>query len=159
MKKSKLRELIREIITQHPIHKDINNKLMQIANREIEQGKEERYVGDPKKGHEIMNQADQENVARILRGEKPIRKENVQDLYSKEQAIQYIENNPNAKYYKIGVGKGVQQNFRGADQAIKGVESSAIDQFELDTYGDVIAFSAPFDEKHGAAVTAMGGLD
>lgn len=85
--------------------------------------------------------------------------EQVQDLYSKEDAIQYIEDNLGAKYYKIASGRGVQQTCKDANQAIQAIQSSPIDQFELDTYGDTVSFSAPYDEKHGAAVRAMGGLD
>lgn len=111
------------------------------------------------RGNDVLDKANPENVARITRGEKPVYEEGIKDLYSKEDAIQYIENNLGAKYYKIGVSKGVQQTLKDADQAIQAIQSSPIDEFELSTYGEVISFSAPFDEKHGVAVRAMGGLD
>ncbi len=81
------------------------------------------------------------------------------DVYSKDDAIAYIENNRGAKYYNIGVGRGVSQRATDPAQAIEIVRDSPISQFELTTYGDVIQFSAPYDEKHGDAVRAMGGLD
>jgi len=79
--------------------------------------------------------------------------------YSKDDAIAYIENNRAAKYYNIGVGQGVSQRATDPVKAIEIVGDSPISQFELTTYGDVIQFSAPYDEKHGDAVRAMGGLD
>lgn len=80
-------------------------------------------------------------------------------LYSKEEAINYIENNPPVKYYKIGVSKGSSRVINDPAEAIQVIQDSPISQFELDTYGQVIQFSAPFDAGHAAAVRGMGGLD
>jgi len=80
-------------------------------------------------------------------------------LYSKEDAINYIKNNPPAKYYKIGVSKSSSQQARSIEDAINIVDQSPISQFELSTYGQVIQFSAPFDAGHAASVRGMGGLD
>lgn len=81
------------------------------------------------------------------------------EVYSKDDAIAYIENNRGAKYYNIGVGRGVSQRATDPAKAIEIVRDSPISQFKLTTYGDVIQFNAPYDEKHGDAVRAMGGLD
>lgn len=107
------------------------------------------------RGNETLDQADPENVARISRGEEPIY-EGEGKLYGKAEVINYINTNPPAKYYKIGVSKGTSQTLRDAEQAIEVVKQSPIKQFELDTHGDVIQFSAPYDEAHGAAVKGMG---
>jgi hypothetical protein len=80
-------------------------------------------------------------------------------LYSKEEAIDYIKNNPPVKYYKIGVSQGTSQQATSIDNAVEIVRQSPITQFELDTYGQVIQFSAPFDQKHADLVRSMGSLD
>lgn len=99
-------------------------------------------------------------LTKMAKGEdkEPI-KEGEGKLYSKEEAVDYIENNPPVKYYRIGVSKGVSQTLRDAAQAIDTVKQSPIDQFELSAQGNVIAFNAPYDEAHGAVVRSMGGLD
>lgn len=161
MKKSELRQIIKEELNKIGYSKFISGGKTTGSDDDFPQilwnlvhRKDQKALGN-----NALDRADPENIKRILKGEKPIYKEGQDDLYSKERAIQYIKNNPNAKYYKIAVGKGVQENLRSADQAVKAIESSIISQFELSTYGDVISFSAPFDEKHGAAVRGMGGLD
>jgi hypothetical protein len=68
--KNILSELLKEIGETHPVHKKINNKLMQIAKRGFDA--EERETGDPKKGNAILDKANPENIARIMKGEKPI---------------------------------------------------------------------------------------
>jgi len=110
------------------------------------------------RGNDALDKANPDNVDRITRGEEPIY-EGDNKLYSKAEVINYIENNPPVKYYRIGVSKGTSQTLRDAAQAIEVVKQSPIKQFELDRYGDVISFSAPYDEAHGAAVRAMGSLD
>lgn len=77
---------------------------------------------------------------------------NNEPLYSKDDAIAYIENNRGAKYYKIGINKEANQTVTDAAKAIEIVKDSPISQFELHTYGQVIQFSAPYDEKHGDLV-------
>ena len=115
--------------------------------------------GDAEEGERVLTQkSNPENVARILRGEKPIYEADGQ-LYSKDDAIAYIENNRGAKYYNIGVSQGVTQRATDPVKAIKIVRDSPISKFVLTTYGQTIQFSAPYDEKHGDAVRAMGGLD
>jgi hypothetical protein len=96
----------------------------------------------------------------IAKGEdkEPI-KEGEGKLYSKEEAIGYIENNPPVKYYRIGVSKGTSQTLQDAEKAIEVVKQSPINQFELSAQGNVIAFNAPFDQKHADLVRSMGSLD
>jgi hypothetical protein len=114
--------------------------------------------GDPVRGNKILDKANPDNVARITRGEKPIY-EGEGKLYSKQQAIEYIENNPPAKYYKIGISQGTSQQATSIEGAISILTKSPISQFKLTTYGDVIQFSAPFDQKHADLVRSMGSLD
>jgi len=46
------------------------DEFMQILTK-IAKG-EDRYEGDPEKGHKILDKANPDNVARITRGEKPV---------------------------------------------------------------------------------------
>jgi hypothetical protein len=66
-------EIIKEMIDVHPIHQKINNKLMQIARRGFESDDDEKYAGDADKGNKILDKANPDNVAAILRGEKPMK--------------------------------------------------------------------------------------
>jgi hypothetical protein len=86
-------------------------------------------------------------------------KEGEGKLYSKEEVVNYIKNNPPTKYYKIGVSQGTSQQSTSVDGAIDIVNKSPISQFELSTYGEVTQFSAPFDQKHADLVRSMGSLD
>jgi len=59
MTKSELKNIITEVIKQsyEKTKKDNSNK---------------KYQGDPEKGNKILDKANPENVAKILRGEKPV---------------------------------------------------------------------------------------
>ena len=46
---------------------DVLNKIL----LKIAQGKEEKYEGDPERGNKILDTTDQDNIDRIIRGEKP----------------------------------------------------------------------------------------
>jgi hypothetical protein len=177
MKKSQLVQLIREEIrgyskyapggvTKGGTSDDFMNILTAIAKEpapyelpdfsgDLEKGRQDASV---KRGNKILDKANPDNVARITRGEKPIY-EGEGQLYSKDDAIAYIENNRGAKYYKIGISQGIGQTVTDAAKAIDVVRDSPILQFELTTYGDVIQFSAPYSKKHGDAVRGMGRLD
>jgi hypothetical protein len=165
MKRSQLRELVLEAMkgyspqigqTKGGTTDDFRNILTAIAKgRPEEEDSEEEKA---RRGHAILDKANPDNVARITRGEKPIY-EGDRKLYSKEEVINYIENNPPVKYYKIGVSKESSRVINDPAEAIQVVQDSPISQFELDTYGKVIQFSAPFDAGHGAAVRAAGPLD
>jgi len=110
------------------------------------------------RGNDTLDKANPDNVAKISRGEKPIYEGDAK-LYSKEEAIDYIENNPPVKYYRIGVSKGTSQTLQDAEKAIEVVKQSPINQFELSAQENVIAFNAPFDQKHADLVRSMGSLD
>ena len=167
MKRSELREIVLEAMkgyskyapggeTKGGTTDDFRNILTAIAKgRPEEEDSEEEKA---RRGHAILDKANPENVARINRGEKPIY-EGEGKLYSKDEVVQYINSNPPAKYYKIAVSKSALQTLRDAAEAIEVVKQSPISQFELDTHGQVIQFSAPFDAGHAAAVRGMGGLD
>jgi len=115
-----------------------STKLSSILTRIAkERPEEEEYQGDP---NTPLNEVEGE-------------------IYSKDDAIAYIENNREAKYYNIGVGRGVSRRATDPAKAIEIVRDSPISQFELSTYGDVIDFSAPFDQKHADLVRSMGPLD
>jgi len=160
MKKSQLRQVIREELNKIGYSKykaggtttgsdtDFSEILWNLVH-----GKDQET-----RGNDVLDRANPENVDRITRGEEPMYEE-VKDLYSKDDAIQYIEDNLGAKYYKIASGRGTQQVCKDENQAIQAVQDSPINEFELDLYGETISFSAPYDEAHGAAVRAMGGLD
>lgn len=166
MKRSELREIVLEAMkgyskytpggeTKGGTTDDFRNILTAIAKGRPEEDSEEESA---RRGHASLDKANPENVARILRGEKPIY-EGDRKLYSKEEVIDYIENNPPVKYYKIGVSKGSSRVINDPAEAIQVVQDSPISQFELDTYGQVIQFSAPFDAGHAATVRGMGSLD
>jgi hypothetical protein len=70
--KSIVSEIIKEMIDTHPVHKNINDKLMQIAKRGFDAEEREMYKGDADKGNKILDKANPKNVAAILRGEKPM---------------------------------------------------------------------------------------
>jgi hypothetical protein len=65
-------EIIKEMIEVNPVHQKINDKLMQIAKRGFDAEEEETYKGDADKGNKILDKANPDNVAAILRGEKPM---------------------------------------------------------------------------------------
>ena len=158
MKRSQLKELILKEITGYSKYApggttkggttdDFRNILTAIAKERPEE--KEKYQGDPVRGNKILD-----------RGNPNIPLDEVDgQLYSKDDAIAYIENNRAAKYYNIGVSQGVTQRATDPARAIEIVRDSPISQFQLTTYGQTIQFSAPYNEKHGEAVRAMGGLD
>lgn len=78
--------------------------------------------------------------------------------YTKQQALDYLSKN-DAEIYKIASGKGVNQTIKDKEKAIEALKASKFTEFELSTYGDVIQFSLPFDEKLAKAVRGMGSLD
>ena len=66
--KNILSELLKEIGETHPVHKDINDKLLQIAKRGFESEEDERYVGDADKGNKILDKANKKNVDAMIKG-------------------------------------------------------------------------------------------
>jgi len=158
MKRSQLRELVLKEITGYSKYApggttqggttdDFRNILTAIAKQRPEE--EEKYQGDPKRGNDILDRGNPDIPLDEGEGK----------MYSKNDAITYIENNRGAKYYRIATGRGTVQKLTDAAQAMEAVQDSPITQFELDAHGDTIQFSAPYDQKQGQAVRAMGGLD
>jgi hypothetical protein len=84
--KNILSELLKEIGETHPVHKDINDKLLQIAKRGSDAEEKETYKGDADKGNKILDKANPDNVAAILRGEKPIKEGEKEE---KEYTVDY----------------------------------------------------------------------
>ena len=125
----------------------LSSILTRIAKERPEE--EEKYQGDPERGNKILDRGNPDIPLDEADGQ----------LYSKDDAIAYIENNRRAKYYNIGVSQGVTQRATDPARAIEIVRDSPISQFELRTYGDVIDFSAPFNQKHADLVRSMGPLD
>ena len=66
--KNILSELLKEIGETHPVHKDINDKLLQIAKCGFESEEDERYVGDADKGNKILDKANKKNVDAMIKG-------------------------------------------------------------------------------------------
>jgi hypothetical protein len=83
MKKTRLKEIIKEVLLEEKGYSKYapggttsgltQDTLEQILLKIAKQGEdmEEKYEGDPERGNKILDKADPENVARILRGEKP----------------------------------------------------------------------------------------
>jgi hypothetical protein len=98
--KSIVSEIIKEMIEVNPVHQKINDKLMQIAKRGFDAEEEETYKGDADKGNKILDKANPDNVAAILRGEKPMNEgEGTTNIYSKHP---YIKDMLNAMINKDG---------------------------------------------------------
>ena len=112
--KNILSELLKEIGETHPVHKDINDKLLQIAKRGFESEEDERYVGDADKGNKILDKANKKNVAAILRGEKPM-KEGESDTKSIE--ITYTV--PGNRFYGVKVDGKKLPGFDASKEFIK----------------------------------------
>jgi hypothetical protein len=159
MKRSELRELIKEAIKGYSpqigtTKGGTSDEFMQILTK-IAKG---TGRGDVERGNKILDKANPDNIARITRGEEPVY-EGEKKLYTKQEVEDYIKNTPPTKYYKIGISKGQSQTVGDVASAIEVLNQSPISQFELNQQGEVIQFSAPYDEKQGAAVRGMGSLD
>ena len=111
--KSIVSEIIKEMIDTHPVHKNINDKLMQIAKRGFDAEEREMYKGDADKGNKILDKANPDNVAAILRGEKPM-KEGDSDM----QRIDISYTYPGQRFYSINVDNKKISNYEEANQII-----------------------------------------
>lgn len=68
------------------------DEFMQILTK-IAKGEDEKYVGDPQRGNAILDKANPDNVARILRGEDPIYEgEGATNIFSKHPYIKDMLN-------------------------------------------------------------------
>lgn len=126
--KSILKEMILEMVDQHPVHKKIDNKLMQIAKRGYDAEERETYKGDPEKGNKILDKANPENVTKILRGEKPMYEGESTNIYSKHP---YIKDMLNAMISSDGT-VGLQIYKSDGGMPIKQTSSIPLDQFTTD---------------------------
>lgn len=138
--------------TQGGTTKDFMNILTKIAK-----GKADKYQGDPQKGHKILDKANPENVARILKGEKPIYEQGLQQV-DKKQAIKYLQSK-DAKRYNIGVSRGVSQRFTDKQQALDTLADSRYNTFEILDQGETITVYIPADAEFVKMVRSMGPLD
>lgn len=112
MKKSKLKQLVKEILLEtkgyskyYPggktpglTSKTLNQILLNIAKSE------EPYEGDPDKGNKVLDTANQDNVDRITRGEDPIYEvDRMQELAGIQSEIKV--NNPKLTFDNLQIGK------------------------------------------------------
>jgi hypothetical protein len=107
MTKTELKQTIKEVIQEEiqgyskylgKTKGGTSDEFMQILTK-IAKG-EDKYEGDPDKGNKILDKANPENVAKILRGEKPIYEgEGTTNIYSK---YPYIKDMLNAMINKDG---------------------------------------------------------
>jgi hypothetical protein len=117
-----LSELLKEIGETHPIHKKINDKLKQIATSGYED-EEDRYVGDPKKGHDLMDKVSQETIDAVVNGTYKMQ-EGEGDTMSLSQLVDYVKGlSPEVRLYiptiyPGGFGKG-QQTVTTVEQAVE----------------------------------------
>ena len=112
--KNILSELLKEIGETHPVHKDINDKLLQIAKRGFESEEDERYVGDADKGNKILDKANKKNVAAILRGEKPMKEGD-----SDTKSIEITYTVPGNRFYGVKVDGKKLPGFDASKEFIK----------------------------------------
>lgn len=136
MKRSQLRELVREMVG----------------------GYEPDGQGNLVRHNDKFNSTKLSDI--LMRVTKvPVNKDDIDKIYSKEEVVDYIRNHSPVKYYKIGVSQGTSQQATSIEDAITIVDQSPIKQFKLSTYGQVIQFSAPFNQKNADLVRSMGPLD
>lgn len=124
--KNILSELLKEIGETHPVHKKINDKLMQIAKRGFDA--EERETGDPKKGNAILDKANPDNVARIMKGEKPIY-ETEEKEYTVDYWYRYGKDGDDKEMddIKVKASSEAEAIEKAKQQARKGAMSSSFE--------------------------------
>jgi hypothetical protein len=168
-----LSELLKEIGETHPIHRKINDKLKQIATSGYED-EEDRYVGDPEKGHNLMNKVSQKTIDAVVDGTYKMQ-EGQGDVMDLQQLVDYIKQlSPEVRLYiptiyPGGFGKG-QQTVTTAEQAVEEL-TDLLDspdhnetQFKLTqddpTFKKFSVAVSPEEEKgRNAMVRSMGSLD
>jgi hypothetical protein len=121
-------EIIKEMVDTHPIHKNINDKLMQIAKRGFDAEEEEKYVGDADKGNKILDKANPKNVAAILRGEKPM-KEGEEKEYTVDYWYRYGKDGDDKEMDDITVKASSEAEAleKAKQQARRGAMSSSFE--------------------------------
>jgi hypothetical protein len=126
--KSIVSEIIKEMIDVHPIHQKINNKLMQIARRGFESDDDEKYAGDADKGNKILDKANPDNVAAILRGEKPM-KEGEEKEYTVDYWYRFGKDGDDKDYDDITVKASSEEEAikKAKEGARRGAMSSSFE--------------------------------
>jgi hypothetical protein len=126
--KSIVSEIIKEMIDTHPVHKNINDKLMQIAKRGFDAEEREMYKGDADKGNKILDKANPDNVAAILRGEKPM-KEGEEKEYTVDYWYRYGKDGDDKEMDDITVKASSEAEAleKAKQQARRGAMSSSFE--------------------------------
>jgi hypothetical protein len=126
--KSIVSEIIKEMIDTHPVHKNINDKLMQIAKRGFDAEEREMYKGDADKGNRILDKANPDNVAAILRGEKPM-KEGEEKEYTVDYWYRYGKDGDDKEMDDITVKASSEAEAleKAKQQARRGAMSSSFE--------------------------------
>jgi hypothetical protein len=126
--KSIVSEIIKEMIDVHPIHQKINNKLMQIARRGFESDDDEKYAGDADNGNKILDKANPDNVAAILRGEKPM-KEGEEKEYTVDYWYRFGKDGDDKDYDDITVKASSEEEAikKAKEGARRGAMSSSFE--------------------------------
>jgi hypothetical protein len=121
-------EIIKEMVDTHPIHKNINDKLMQIAKRGFDAEEREMYKGDADKGNKILDKANPDNVAAILRGEKPM-KEGEEKEYTVDYWYRYGKDGDDKEMDDITVKASSEAEAleKAKQQARRGAMSSSFE--------------------------------
>jgi LmbE family N-acetylglucosaminyl deacetylase len=121
-------EIIKEMVDTHPVHKNINDKLMQIAKRGFDAEEDEKYVGDADKGNKILDKANPDNVAAILRGEKPM-KEGEEKEYTVDYWYRYGKDGDDKEMDDITVKASSEAEAleKAKQQARRGAMSSSFE--------------------------------
>ena len=126
--KSIVSEIIKEMVDTHPIHQKINNKLMQIARRGFESDDDEKYAGDADKGNKILDKANPDNVAAILRGEKPMKEgEGEEKEYTVYYWYRYGDNEKDWIDVKVKASSEAEAIEKAKKLARKGAMSSSFE--------------------------------
>ena len=126
--KSIVSEIIKEMIDTHPVHKNINDKLMQIAKRGFDAEEREMYKGDADKGNRILDKANPDNVAAILRGEKPM-KEGEEKEYTVDYWYRYGKDGDDKEMddIKVMASSEAEALEKAKQQARRGAMSSSFE--------------------------------
>ena len=121
-------EIIKEMIEINPVHKNINDKLMQIAKRGFDAEEREMYKGDADKGNKILDKANPDNVAAILRGEKPM-KEGEEKEYTVDYWYRYGKDGDDKEMDDITVKASSEAEAleKAKQQARRGAMSSSFE--------------------------------
>ena len=122
-------EIIKEMVDTHPIHKNINDKLMQIAKRGFDAEEKETYKGNVDKGNKLMDKVPQETIDAILKGTYKM-----EEGDSNIQRLDISYTFPGQKFYSINVDNKKISNYKEANQIINSL--TGLDLPETADYTD-----------------------